>query len=202
MNLKLFPSSSRRVPAADTRNDAGGLAYASGPQLTLAQYAATGCLNGTFYAGAETQLETLLKMASACDAAFVAKTAVFARQRGFMKDVPALSLKSSLPSPTAPCRPTTGSVSSTGCHFEVVIVGVPPSGGIRVPKTADSPIPPEGGTPTAPPTARECVRDCIPIQQTGFLRFPRHDPQLQPRRRKVRRRASPSSIILRAECLP
>ena len=90
MNPLLFKSSSGRLPASDTRNEAGGKAFALGPQLTLAQYAATGCLNGTFYASAETQLDTVLKMAAACDAEFVAKTAVFSRQRGFMKDVPAL----------------------------------------------------------------------------------------------------------------
>ncbi|MES2466693.1 MAG: RNA-binding protein [Verrucomicrobiota bacterium] len=90
MNPLLFKSNSGHLPAANTVNEAGGRAYALGPKLTLAQYAATGCLNGTFYASAETQLDTLLKMAAACDAAFVAKTAVFARQRGFMKDGPAL----------------------------------------------------------------------------------------------------------------
>ena len=90
MNPLLFKSSSGRLPATDTCNEAGGKAFTLGPQLTLAQYAATGCLNGTFYATAETQLDTVLKMAAACDAEFVAKTAVFARQRGFMKDVPAL----------------------------------------------------------------------------------------------------------------
>ncbi len=90
MNPILFKSRSGRVPAADTRNEAGGKAYALGPRLALAQYTATGCLNGTFYASAETQMETLLKMVAECDAEFVAKTAVFARQRGFMKDIPAL----------------------------------------------------------------------------------------------------------------
>ena len=90
MNPLLFKSSSGRLPATDTCNEAGGKAFTLGPQLTLAQYVATGCLNGTFYATAETQLDTVLKMAAACDAEFVAKTAVFSRQRGFMKDVPAL----------------------------------------------------------------------------------------------------------------
>src|SRR5690606_16639715 len=56
----------------------------------LAQYAATGTLGDTFYASAETQLDELLAYASAVDPEFVAKTAVFMRQRGFMKDTPAL----------------------------------------------------------------------------------------------------------------
>ncbi len=90
MNPTLFKSSSGSVPAPDTRNEAGGKAYALLPRLALAQYAATGCLNGTYYATAETQLDGVLKMATDCDAEFVAKAAVFARQRGFMKDMPAL----------------------------------------------------------------------------------------------------------------
>lgn len=90
MNPALFKSSSGSLPVATTRNEAGGKAYALGPRLALAQYTATGCLNGTYYASAETQLDTLLKMAAECDAEFVAKTAVFARQRGYMKDMPAL----------------------------------------------------------------------------------------------------------------
>ncbi len=90
MNTTLFQTRNSNVPPATTRNEAGGLAYALGPQAALAQYAATGCLNGTFYAGAETQLAAVLAAAAQCDAEFVAKTAVFARKRGFMKDVPAV----------------------------------------------------------------------------------------------------------------
>lgn len=86
----LFNTRNVSVPATTTRNEAGGKAYAFGPQHSLAQYAATGCLNGTFYAGAELQLSAVLKAVAACDAEFVAKTAIFSRQRGFMKDVPAL----------------------------------------------------------------------------------------------------------------
>ena len=50
----------------------------------------TGCLNSTFYATAETQLEKVLSLAATVDAAFVAKTAIYCRTRGFMKDMPAL----------------------------------------------------------------------------------------------------------------
>jgi 60 kDa SS-A/Ro ribonucleoprotein len=90
MNPSLFNTRNASLPVAGTLNEAGGKAYAMGPQQKLAQYAATGCLNGTFYASAETQLAMVLEAAAACDPRFVAKTAVFARQRGFMKDVPAL----------------------------------------------------------------------------------------------------------------
>ncbi len=52
----------------------------------------TGTFNRTFYADGETQLEDLLKAAIDVDPSFVAKTAIYARQKGFMKDTPALLL--------------------------------------------------------------------------------------------------------------
>lgn len=75
-----------------TVNEAGGSAYAFSPRHMLAQYAVTGCLNQTFYATAETQLETVLELARnpEIDDEFLAKTAVYARKSGFMKDMPAL----------------------------------------------------------------------------------------------------------------
>jgi 60 kDa SS-A/Ro ribonucleoprotein len=78
------------TPKADAVNEAGGLAYKLSPKQALAQYAATGCFSHTFYADATEQLENVLALARDLDAEFVAKTAVFARERGFMKDMPAL----------------------------------------------------------------------------------------------------------------
>lgn len=78
------------LPAADTRNEAAGPAYALSPQQALAQYAATGCLNATFYASAQQQLDTVLKLCGQVDAAMIARTAVYAREKGCMKDTPAL----------------------------------------------------------------------------------------------------------------
>ena len=78
------------LPKADTRNEAGGPAYAFSSKHALAQYAVTGCLNSTFYASAETQLSKVLELARAADAAFVAKTAIYCRTQGYMKDMPAL----------------------------------------------------------------------------------------------------------------
>src|SRR5215213_8111420 len=78
------------TPKADIINEAGGLAYKLSPKHALAQYAATGCFNHTFYADASEQLEKVLALANETDAEFVAKTAVFAREKGFMKDMPAL----------------------------------------------------------------------------------------------------------------
>jgi 60 kDa SS-A/Ro ribonucleoprotein len=58
--------------------------------MQLAQLAATGCLNNTFYAQAQDQLDAVLALAREVDPVFVAKTAVYARERGHMKDMPAL----------------------------------------------------------------------------------------------------------------
>jgi len=77
-------------PKADTINNAGGLAYKLSPKQALAQYAATGCFNRTFYTDAREHLEAVLALANELDAEFVAKTAVFGREKGFMKDMPAL----------------------------------------------------------------------------------------------------------------
>ncbi len=79
-------------PKADTVNEAGGVAYKLSPKQALAQYAATGCFNNTFYADAGDQLDKVLALANEVDAEFVAKTAVFAREKGHMKDMPALLL--------------------------------------------------------------------------------------------------------------
>ncbi|MCT2398673.1 vWA domain-containing protein [Novosphingobium mangrovi (ex Huang et al. 2023)] len=83
-------TASRFLPRADAVNEAGGVAYAYGPEAKLAQLAATGALGDGFYANAETQLADVLETAWAVDAEFVAKAAVYARQSGAMKDMPAL----------------------------------------------------------------------------------------------------------------
>jgi 60 kDa SS-A/Ro ribonucleoprotein len=80
----------RLIPPALRRNEAGGPAYARTPEDALAQYAATGCLNATFSASADAQLDAVLPLAAGVPVEFVAKTAIYARERGFMKDMPAL----------------------------------------------------------------------------------------------------------------
>lgn len=90
-NPQLFQSArGRQLPPADAMNHEGAPAYAFSPKHRLAQYAATGCLSGTFYAGAEAQLDTILALCREVDARFIAKTAVYCRERGYMKDTPAL----------------------------------------------------------------------------------------------------------------
>ena len=90
-NKSLFQSlRGALIPQTDDVNEAGGVAYALTPKQALAQYAMTGCLNSTYYASADDQLQKVLEFANAVDAEFLAKTAVYARQKGFMKDVPAV----------------------------------------------------------------------------------------------------------------
>ncbi len=91
-NTTLFQSIKNRLTKTDTYNEAGGIAYTLTPKQQLAQLAATGCLNNTYYADAQSQLDQVLKLAENLDAEFIAKTAVYARQKGFMKDMPALLL--------------------------------------------------------------------------------------------------------------
>ena len=78
------------APKTDTINEAGGTAYKFSPKHALAQYAATGCFSNTFYADASEQLEKVLELTKNLDAEFVAKTAIYTREKGFMKDMPAL----------------------------------------------------------------------------------------------------------------
>ena len=77
---------------ATAATEAGGLAYAQSPEAALAVYAATGCLNGTYYASDETQLAQVLALAAQVEPGLVARTAIHARQSGHMKDMPALLL--------------------------------------------------------------------------------------------------------------
>ncbi len=94
-NTSLFTSTrGPLLPAATTRNEAGGLAYTRTPLAALALYAATGCLNGTFYASDAEQLDHVLALCAQVEPGFVARTAVYARQVAHMKDMPALLLAS------------------------------------------------------------------------------------------------------------
>jgi 60 kDa SS-A/Ro ribonucleoprotein len=50
----------------------------------------TGCFNGTYYVSDQEQLKRVLELANKVEPAFVAKLAVYARQKGLMKDMPAV----------------------------------------------------------------------------------------------------------------
>lgn len=78
------------LPKTDVSNEAGGRAYQFSDKHALAQLAATGCLNSTFYASDEQQLEAIIKLCETVEPEFIARTALFAREKAFMKDMPAL----------------------------------------------------------------------------------------------------------------
>ncbi len=90
-NKTLFASTSGKLlPRTDAKNHHGSGAYKYSDRHKLAQLIVTGTLNDTFYAKAEDQLETLIELAGKVDPEFLAKAAIYARQSGYMKDMPAL----------------------------------------------------------------------------------------------------------------
>jgi 60 kDa SS-A/Ro ribonucleoprotein len=92
-NKNLFSSVKSLLPRADVLNVAGGRAYALTPKHALAQLAATGCFNGAYYTEAEQQLALLLALVEKVeDNVYLAKLAVYSRERAFMKDMPAALL--------------------------------------------------------------------------------------------------------------
>ena len=93
VNLQLFQTlKGKLLPQTNALNHELAPAYALSPRHQLAQLAATGCLSATFYADAQTQLAEVGALLPQVDAEFVAKTAIYARQSGHMKDMPALLL--------------------------------------------------------------------------------------------------------------
>ena len=90
-NRNLFTSlAGKLIPTADALNEERAPAYAMAPKQKLAQYAATGCMNSTFYASSQEQLGQVLALSALVAPEFIAKTAVYCRETGFMKDMPAL----------------------------------------------------------------------------------------------------------------
>lgn len=92
-NKKLFKSASvskKVAPVTNTVNHAGGVAYTLTDKAALAQLAMTGCFNSTFYVSEKEQLTKVLQLCNKVPVEYVAKLAVFARQNGLMKDMPAV----------------------------------------------------------------------------------------------------------------
>ncbi len=86
-------STTMQPPAADTRNVAGGAAYKLSPKHALAQLAATGTFANTYYATAQSQVDSLFQLIDQVDDnVYLAKLAVYARERAYMKDMPAALL--------------------------------------------------------------------------------------------------------------
>ncbi len=92
-NKSLFASLTSRLPRANAVNEAVGLAYKLEPKHALAQVAATGTFGNAFYSTAETQLDEVLKLIDEVDDnQYLAKLALYAREKAFMKDMPAALL--------------------------------------------------------------------------------------------------------------
>ena len=86
-NKSLFASLKSRQPRANARNEAGGRAYQLEPKHALAQIAATGTFGNAYYSSAETQLQEILTLIDPIDDnEFLARLALYARQKAFMKD--------------------------------------------------------------------------------------------------------------------
>lgn len=92
-NPQLFTGTPGRViKRTDSENSEKAPAYAFGAEHALAQYASTGCLNSTFYATAEDQAQAILDLSKQVRPEFIAKAAVYCKDKGLMKDTPALLL--------------------------------------------------------------------------------------------------------------
>jgi 60 kDa SS-A/Ro ribonucleoprotein len=90
-NKALFGSTGT-APEADTTNRAGGKAYRLPAKHALAQLATTGTLSDQYYSKAQDQLKVVLGL---CDditvtPKFIGQVALYAREKGYMKDMPAL----------------------------------------------------------------------------------------------------------------
>jgi 60 kDa SS-A/Ro ribonucleoprotein len=91
-NKTLFKSQNNRVAPISAVNAAGGQCYNLSDEHSLAQYVVTGTFNGAFYSTAEQQLAEVQKLAAKVNPITLAKLAVYGREQGNMKDVPAYLL--------------------------------------------------------------------------------------------------------------
>jgi 60 kDa SS-A/Ro ribonucleoprotein len=83
-NKSLFASMiGALLPRTDAQNFEQAPAYGYTPRHKLAQLAVTGTLNATFYASAREQLEDVLAVAREVEPAFLAKAAIYGRERGY-----------------------------------------------------------------------------------------------------------------------
>jgi len=93
-NKQLFKKApkGKLAPVADTINNAGGTAYELTDEAALATLACTGTMHNTFYVDAGKQFSDVMELCQRVSPEFIAKTAVYARQKGYMKDLPCLLL--------------------------------------------------------------------------------------------------------------
>ena len=92
-NKSLFSSVTSILPRTTTVNEAGGPAYTFPAKHALAQLAATGTFGNVFYTSAQDQLDEMRRLINEVDDnEYLAKLAVYSRERAYMKDMPAALL--------------------------------------------------------------------------------------------------------------
>ncbi|AXX98735.1 vWA domain-containing protein [Profundibacter amoris] len=92
-NKSVFASiKGRLLPATETLNKHAAPAYAHSDAHALAQVAMTGTFGAMVYTDPMEELEYVLTLAESVDPTFLTKTAIYTRQKGHMKDMPALLL--------------------------------------------------------------------------------------------------------------
>lgn len=91
-NKKVFASATRsdQNHASVVPNHAGGAAFAKTDEQALVQFVMTGTFNDTYYVSGKSQLDEVLERASRVSDEFLAKLAIYGREKGMMKDMPAL----------------------------------------------------------------------------------------------------------------
>ena len=82
----------RLLPKAETTNAHAAPAYAYSDAHALAQVAMTGTFGGMYYTTPQEELDYTVMLAEEVDPSFLAQTAIYARQKGHMKDMPAVLL--------------------------------------------------------------------------------------------------------------
>ncbi|WP_018238567.1 RNA-binding protein [Ensifer sp. BR816] len=93
VNKAIFKSYlGKLLPGTDATNHEGAPAYPLSARETLAQYAVTGTFNGTFYANGAEQLDAVKALALQVEPEFLAKVAIHAAEKGYMKDMPVMLL--------------------------------------------------------------------------------------------------------------
>ena len=92
-NKNLFTSATSSLTRATCVNEAGGPAYKFPAKHALAQLAATGTFGNVYYTTAHDQLDQLRKLINEVnDNEYLAKLAIYSRERAYMKDMPAALL--------------------------------------------------------------------------------------------------------------
>ena len=91
MRKDMFQSASSKPPVADVVNEAGGVAYSRTAKEELAQLAVTCTFSDTYYITAKDQLERMVtELLPKVDSTYIAKLALYSRESGYMKDMPAM----------------------------------------------------------------------------------------------------------------